>query len=64
MHRQQQPQGELRDPLFCTRDHVARDVDPMLCVAACFQCNTERGHLPAHEYVMVHYLRIAGLATP
>lgn len=45
-------------PDMCTIDHVNRAVSTNLVVAACYRCNTERGHLPAHEYIMVHAERL------
>lgn len=64
MHTRRPGMGRVSDPLLCTVDHIARDVDPTLVVGACVECNTERGNLPAHEYIMVHFLRIEGHATP
>lgn len=51
--------GRATDPLMMTVDHVNRVHSEKLAVGACFACNTERGHLPAHEYIMVWAARIA-----
>lgn len=59
--------GPQSDPKTATRDHVLKKGDRNAypsnigntSVMACFFCNCERGHLPAHEYVLVHGARIA-----
>lgn len=48
--------GEYPDAF--TVDHVNRPYSLKLVVGACYACNTERGHLPAHEYVMVWAMRL------
>jgi hypothetical protein len=59
--------GRSPHPDICTVDHINRAVSTNLVVAACYQCNTERGHLPAHEYITVHAERLGlvwGRALP
>jgi hypothetical protein len=63
MHTRRPSMGKAADGLLCTVDHIARDVAHNLTVGACLDCNGERGSLPAHEYIMVHFLRIEGRAT-
>jgi hypothetical protein len=49
--------GRPCPPDMLTIDHIILG-KPRPVVAACFACNSERGHLPAHEYVWVHGLRM------
>lgn len=54
------------DPRAATRDHVFKSSEResypedirYISVMACRLCNAERGHLPAHEYIMVHAGRL------
>lgn len=59
--------GPHGNPKTATRDHIFKKGDrnafpPNIkdtSVMACFFCNCERGHLPAHEYILVHGARLA-----
>lgn len=62
MTRLRKPNG--RDPLMFTVDHINREYSVSLVVGACFQCNGERGHLPAHEYILVHAERLGQHLPP
>lgn len=49
--------GMARDPASFTIDHIlTREQDPSRHgpkVAACYRCNTSRGTLPAHEFILI-----------
>lgn len=49
--------GPTRRDLM-TIDHIVAGNDAGPFVGACKECNEERGHLPAHEYVAVHGMRL------
>jgi hypothetical protein len=53
-----QKHGRPTPPDMLTVDHIIIG-KPRPVVAACFACNSERGHLPAHEYVMIHAMRLS-----